>query len=67
MIIQQFFVKGIAHSSYLVAAGKTCAIVDPQRDVGIYLDAARAMDVDITHILETHLHADFVSGHIDLA
>ena len=67
MIIQQFFVKGIAHSSYLVAGSKTCAIVDPQRDVGIYLDAAKAMDVEITHILETHLHADFISGHIHLA
>jgi len=67
MIVRRFFIKGIAHSSYLIAGSKACAIVDPQRDVGIYLNAAKAMDVEITHILETHLHADFVSGHIDLA
>lgn len=67
MIIQQFFVPGIAHSSYVVAGNKTCAVIDPERDVGRYLDAAKHMGLSITHILETHLHADFVSGHLDLA
>ena len=67
MFVQQFFVKGLAHSSYLLAGNKTCAIIDPQRDIDIYLEAARDMGVRITHILETHLHADFVSGHMDLA
>jgi glyoxylase-like metal-dependent hydrolase (beta-lactamase superfamily II) len=38
-----------------------------RRDVGIYLDAAKDLGLRITHILETHLHADFVSGHMDLA
>ncbi|HPH34936.1 MAG TPA: MBL fold metallo-hydrolase, partial [Methanoregulaceae archaeon] len=67
MIIQQFFVPGIAHSSYIVAGDRTCAIIDPARDTERYLRAAREMGVRITHILETHLHADFVSGHLDLA
>ena len=67
MIIQQFFVSGIAHSSYLVAGNKACAIIDPERDISRYLDAALQMGLRITHILETHLHADFVSGHLDLA
>ncbi len=67
MIIQQFFVSGIAHSSYLVAGSKACAVVDPERDIGRYLDAAMQMGLRITHILETHLHADFVSGHLELA
>ena len=67
MIIRQFFIPGIAHSSYLVAGDRTCAIIDPSRDVGRYLRAAREMGVSITHILETHLHADFISGHLDLA
>ena len=67
MIVQQFFVEGIAHSSYLLAGEKTCAIIDPRRDVEVYLDAARKWGLNITYILETHLHADFVSGHIDLA
>lgn len=67
MIVQQFFTKGLAHSSYLMGGAKTCAIIDPRRDVQIYLEAARALDMKITHILETHLHADFISGHLDLA
>jgi glyoxylase-like metal-dependent hydrolase (beta-lactamase superfamily II)/rhodanese-related sulfurtransferase len=67
MIIQSFFTKGIAHSSYLLGDSNTCAIIDPRRDVIIYIDAAKSFGMKITHILETHLHADFVSGHIDLS
>lgn len=67
MYVQQFFVKGLAHSSYLLGGTKSCAIVDPRRDVAVYLDAAAEMGMRISHILETHLHADFVSGHMDLA
>ena len=67
MFVQQFFVKGIAHSSYLLGGATTCAIIDPRRDIEIYLDAAKEMNMKITHILETHLHADFISGHRELA
>jgi glyoxylase-like metal-dependent hydrolase (beta-lactamase superfamily II)/rhodanese-related sulfurtransferase len=67
MLVQQFFVKGLAHSSYLLGGTETCAIVDPRRDVEIYVQAARDKGMRITHILETHLHADFISGHRDLA
>ena len=67
MIIHQFFIPGIAHSSYLVAANRTCAVIDPERDAGRYIIAAREMGLRITHVLETHLHADFISGHLDLA
>lgn len=67
MFVQQFFVKGLAHSSYLLGGAETCAIVDPQRDTEIYIRAAKDMGMKITHILETHLHADFISGHMDLA
>lgn len=67
MFVQQFFVKGLAHSSYLLSCGDQCAIVDPQRDIDVYLQAAEDMGLNVTHILETHLHADFISGHIDLA
>ncbi|HPD16217.1 MAG TPA: rhodanese-like domain-containing protein [Planctomycetota bacterium] len=67
MFVQQFYVEGIAHLSYLVGGKKACAIIDPRRDVDEYLAAAKAMGLKITHILETHLHADFVSGHLDLA
>jgi len=67
MFVQQFFMKGIAHSSYLLGGNKTCAIVDPSRDIDIYIQAAEGMGMEITHILETHLHADFISGHMELA
>lgn len=67
MHIQQFFIHGIAHSSYIVAGKKACAVIDPARDVERYIGAAGEMGVRITHVLETHLHADFVSGHLDLA
>jgi glyoxylase-like metal-dependent hydrolase (beta-lactamase superfamily II) len=67
MIIQPFFTRAIAHSSYLLGDTNACAIIDPRRDVDIYVDAAQSFDMRITHILETHLHADFISGHMDLA
>jgi glyoxylase-like metal-dependent hydrolase (beta-lactamase superfamily II) len=67
MFVQSFFVPGLAHLSYLLGGKNTCAIVDPQRNVEEYLSVAKGMGMRITHILETHLHADFVSGHMDLA
>ena len=67
MILEQFFVPGIAHSSYLLGRGDACAIIDPERHIQVYLDRAGELGMRITHILETHLHADFVSGHMDLA
>jgi glyoxylase-like metal-dependent hydrolase (beta-lactamase superfamily II)/rhodanese-related sulfurtransferase len=67
MLLKHFFTAKIAHSSYILAGKSGCAVIDPQRDVDLYINEARAMGVDITHILQTHLHADFVSGHMDLA
>ncbi|HOC69900.1 MAG TPA: MBL fold metallo-hydrolase [Candidatus Hydrogenedentes bacterium] len=67
MYVEQFYVDGIAHLSYLVGGTTTCAIIDPSRDVEVYIQAARKMGLQITHILETHLHADFISGHMELA
>jgi len=67
MLLKHFFVKKIAHSSYILAGQKSCAVIDPQRDVEIYMREARQMGLQVTHIFQTHLHADFVSGHMDLA
>ncbi len=67
MLLKHFFLNKIAHSSYILAGKKTCAVIDPQRDVEIYIEEARNRGLTITHILQTHLHADFVSGHMDLA
>jgi len=67
MRIKHFFLEKIAHSSYIIAGQKYCAVIDPQRDIDMYIHEARVLGADITHILQTHLHADFVSGHMDLA
>jgi hydroxyacylglutathione hydrolase len=69
MYLQQFFTEGLGCASYLVGceAAGVAAVVDPDRDVKRYLDAAAARDLQITHIIETHLHADHVSGNTDLA
>jgi hydroxyacylglutathione hydrolase len=65
--IEHFFLGCLAHASYLVGSDGIAAVIDPQRDVEIYLDAARQRGWRIQHIIETHLHADFVSGHHELA
>jgi len=67
MQFEQFFLACLAHASYLLASKGEAVVVDPQRDVQIYLDAAAQHDVAIKYIFETHLHADFVSGHRELA
>lgn len=66
MYVQQFFVNGLAQCSYLLGAGRTCAIVDPMRDVQVYLDAAKALQLSISHVLLTHLPADFIGGQREL-
>jgi hydroxyacylglutathione hydrolase len=69
MPIEQFQLDGLGHLSYLVVddASGAAAVVDPRRDVAIYLAAAARHGAHITHILETHLHNDYVSGARELA
>ena len=65
--VERFYLGCLAHASYAVGSEGVAAIIDPQRDVDIYLDAAARNGWKIEHIIETHLHADFVSGHRELA
>ncbi len=67
MYFEQFYLGCLAHASYMLASGGEAVVVDPQRDVEIYLKAAEERGVKIRHVFETHLHADFVSGHKELA
>jgi hydroxyacylglutathione hydrolase len=67
MYFEQFFLGCLAHASYLIASDGVAAVVDPQRDVDIYIQEARKQGFTIQHVIETHLHADFVSGHRELA
>jgi hydroxyacylglutathione hydrolase len=67
MYFEQFYLGCLAHASYMLGSEGEAVVVDPQRDVEIYLDAAQKQGLRIHHIFETHLHADFVSGHRELA
>jgi hydroxyacylglutathione hydrolase len=67
MYFEQFYLGCLAHASYLLGSEGEAVVVDPQRDVDLYLKAAEEHGLKIRHILETHLHADFVSGHKELA
>lgn len=67
MYFEQFYLTCLAHASYMIGSEGEAAVVDPQRDVDIYLKAAGEQNLKIRHIFETHLHADFVSGHKELA
>ncbi len=68
MILKQFYLNCLAHASYLVAdeQSRLAAVVDPQRDVEQYLTFAREHDLRLTHVFLTHLHADFLAGHLEL-
>jgi glyoxylase-like metal-dependent hydrolase (beta-lactamase superfamily II)/rhodanese-related sulfurtransferase len=64
---KQFYLGCLAQASYLLGSEGEAVIVDPRRDVDIYIDEARASGLSIRYVIETHLHADFVSGHRELA
>jgi hydroxyacylglutathione hydrolase len=67
MYFEQFYLGCLAHASYVFGSDGQAAVVDPQRDVDIYIEAANKQGLQIRYIFETHLHADFVSGHKELA
>jgi glyoxylase-like metal-dependent hydrolase (beta-lactamase superfamily II) len=67
MYFKQFYLGCLAHASYLIGSEGEAAVVDPQRDVDQYIAEAEAEGLKIRYIIETHLHADFVSGHRELA
>lgn len=67
MYFKQFYLGCLAQASYLVGDEGEAAVVDPRRDVQEYLDEAAAAGLAIRYVIETHLHADFVSGHLELA
>src|SRR5271155_2881559 len=67
MFERRFFVEGLAHASYLIGDSGQAAVFDPKRDVDDYLETAERENLKIVAIFETHPHADFVSGHLELA
>ena len=66
MIIHQFYDKGLAHASYAVVRLGKMIVIDPARDPQPYYDFADFNNADITGIIETHPHADFISSHLEM-
>ena len=69
MKFTQYYLDCLSHASYLIADESTgrAVVVDPQRDVAEYLSDAGELGLTIELVIETHFHADFVSGHLELA
>src|SRR5688572_14853741 len=67
MNFKQFYLGCLSHASYYIGSIGEAAIIDPQRDVQQYIDQAEANNERIKYVIETHSHADFVSGHMELA
>jgi DMSO/TMAO reductase YedYZ molybdopterin-dependent catalytic subunit/rhodanese-related sulfurtransferase/glyoxylase-like metal-dependent hydrolase (beta-lactamase superfamily II) len=69
MILTQHYLACLSHASYLIGDETTrrAVVIDPRRDVGVYLDEAAGRGLRIERVIETHVHADFLSGHLELA
>ena len=69
MFFRQYYLQCLSHASYLVGDRSTgkAIVVDPQRDVDHYIADAKAEGLTITSVFETHFHADFLSGHLEIA
>ena len=67
MKVEQIYTGCLAHGAYYIESNGEAAVIDPLREVQPYIDRATRDGARITYVLETHFHADFVSGHLDLA
>ncbi len=67
MIIKQLYTNCLSEAAYFVASGNDAVVIDPMRDTDTYLAFAEEHQVQIRYIFETHFHADFISGHLDLS
>lgn len=67
MIVEQLYTSCLSEAAYFIADNGEAAVVDPLRDVDAYLKKAESLGVKIKYIFETHFHADFVSGHLELS
>ena len=65
--IEQIYTNCLAQGAYFIESNGEAAVIDPLRETFPYIERAKERGVNITHIFETHFHADFVSGHLDLA
>ncbi|WP_304157098.1 MBL fold metallo-hydrolase, partial [Mesonia mobilis] len=66
MKVEQIYTGCLAHAAYYIESKGEAAIFDPLREVQPYLNRAQKDEAQIKYVFETHFHADFVSGHLDL-
>ena len=66
MYVEQIYTSCISEASYYIESDGQAAIIDPLRDTEKYLQLAKQRNANIEYIFETHFHADFVTGHLDL-
>lgn len=67
MYVEQLYTGCLSEAAYFISSEGEAAVIDPLRDVDVYIQKAEEQGVKIKYIFETHFHADFVSGHIDLS
>lgn len=67
MVIERFYLACLSHASYVIASNGEAVVIDPQRDVELYINYLDMSGYALKYVIETHLHADFVSGHVELA
>lgn len=67
MYVKQIFTGCLNQAAYFIESNGEAAVIDPMRDTSVYLQLAKEKNATIKYILETHLHSDFVSGHLDLS
>jgi glyoxylase-like metal-dependent hydrolase (beta-lactamase superfamily II)/rhodanese-related sulfurtransferase len=67
MYVKQLYTSCLSEAAYFIASNGVAVVIDPLRDIEVYLDLAKERNATIKYIFETHFHADFVSGHLELA
>jgi len=67
MLVEQLYTNCLSEAAYFIASNGEAAVIDPLRDVDAYIQKAADLGVTIKYIFETHFHADFVSGHVELS
>ncbi|MCW3462203.1 MBL fold metallo-hydrolase [Chitinophaga nivalis] len=67
MFVKQLYTNCLSEAAYFIESDGVAVVIDPLRDIDVYLDLAKERNATIKYIFETHFHADFVSGHLDLA
>src|SRR5437868_12017651 len=67
MHVQQLYTGCLSEAAYFIESNGEAAVIDPLRDIEFYIELAKEKNATIKYIFETHFHADFVSGHLDLS